>query len=288
IMSVLMQSTNQKCNSMASLIGLFCHSTSTPELVVEMLAHTGLSISSTAVHNIVNSLSKDAHMQLRKLASTRLASFVYDNFDMDFKSWSHTADKPGSTLIHATSAFAFPLQHGVTPDDLKHVEVLWSNSPLNPSIPDSAKRAPRSWLDAMDAKYSARGPRATVPNTIPPPNVSNPAQGLAVGKHTLAWHFRSALVNHCPGFEHFRNVLGSPDEVMQIPVVKTPTVPCRAMDIDQSTNDGQADIIENLFEQANIGAPEDSPKALDITEHVILFHGDLGTGERFHSICHEH
>ncbi|KAI0258558.1 hypothetical protein BC834DRAFT_812807, partial [Gloeopeniophorella convolvens] len=64
-------------------------------------------------------------MKLRALASTRLASFVYDNFEMDFKSWQQNVDKPGSTLVHATSAFAFPLEHGVVPDDLKCANQLW-------------------------------------------------------------------------------------------------------------------------------------------------------------------
>ncbi|KAI0258559.1 hypothetical protein BC834DRAFT_835342 [Gloeopeniophorella convolvens] len=56
------------------------------------------------------------------------------------------------------------------------------------------------------------------------------------------------------------------------------------MDIDQSTNDSQAEIVENLFNQAQLGHPEDSPKSLDISEHVVLFHGDLATGERLQSI----
>jgi hypothetical protein len=37
---------------------------------VEMLAHAGLSISLTAVHNMVNSLSSKAHEMLKILSST--------------------------------------------------------------------------------------------------------------------------------------------------------------------------------------------------------------------------
>ena len=129
-----MQSTNQKCNSLACIIGLFCHSTSAPELIVEMLAHAGLSTSLTAIHNKVNSLSRKAHEQLKTLSHTQLASFVYDNFDMDFKSWQPTVEKPGSTLTHATAAFAFPLAHGVVPDDLKCSAMLWETDPRNPNV----------------------------------------------------------------------------------------------------------------------------------------------------------
>src|SRR5882757_4220392 len=104
-----MHSTNQKCNPLASVIGLFLHSTSTLELVIEMLAHCGLSISLPSIHKVVLSLSVKARENLQHLFVDMHASFVYDNFDMDFKSWQSSIDGPGNTLIHATSAFAFPL-----------------------------------------------------------------------------------------------------------------------------------------------------------------------------------
>ncbi|KAK7683367.1 hypothetical protein QCA50_013629 [Cerrena zonata] len=53
IMSILMNSTNQRCNPLASIIGIFLHSTSTPELVIEVLAHAGLSLSLRAIHTMV-------------------------------------------------------------------------------------------------------------------------------------------------------------------------------------------------------------------------------------------
>ncbi|KAG5650233.1 hypothetical protein H0H81_000219 [Sphagnurus paluster] len=64
IMSILMMNTNQRCNPVAAVIGIFCHSTSAPELVTEMLAHAGLSISTTATHDMVNSLSLKSHLKL--------------------------------------------------------------------------------------------------------------------------------------------------------------------------------------------------------------------------------
>jgi len=51
------------------------------------------------------------------------------------------------------------------------------------------------------------------------------------------------------------------------------------MDINQSTNDGQAQILENILAQANLGDPTDMPGVVDICEHVILVHGDLGTAK---------
>ena len=87
--------------------------------------HASLSISLTTIHNMISSLSTKAHERLKSLSHNLLASFVYDNFDMDFKSWMPTVEKPGSTLTHATSAFAFLLAHGVVTDDLKCSEMLW-------------------------------------------------------------------------------------------------------------------------------------------------------------------
>ncbi|KAI0717550.1 hypothetical protein C8T65DRAFT_571664, partial [Cerioporus squamosus] len=132
IMSILMISTNQQCNALASLVGLFCHSTSAPELVIEVLSRAGLSISLTAIHDMINSLSRNSSEGIRRLAKTLLGAFAYDNFDMDFKSWLPTVEKPGSTLQHATSALIFPLEHGVTPEDLKCSSELWKTDPLNP------------------------------------------------------------------------------------------------------------------------------------------------------------
>ncbi|KAH7906215.1 hypothetical protein BJ138DRAFT_990130, partial [Hygrophoropsis aurantiaca] len=70
IMSIMMVSTNQKCNPIAAIVGIFCHSTSAPELVIEMLAHCGLSISLTSIHQMVASLSQKSSIGLRELSKT--------------------------------------------------------------------------------------------------------------------------------------------------------------------------------------------------------------------------
>jgi len=85
---------------------------------------------------MINSLSQKAHEKLKSVSKSLLASFVYDNFDMDFKSWMPTVEKPGSTMTHATSAFAFPLAHGVIPEDLKCSGELWATDPNNLAAED--------------------------------------------------------------------------------------------------------------------------------------------------------
>jgi hypothetical protein len=258
-MSILMFSTNQKCNALAAVMGMFFHSTSTPELVIEVCAHAGLSVSITTIHNMVDSLSKSASEALRKLAKTKSFAFAYDNFDMDFKGWASTIENAGDTLKHATSALAFPLQHGVLADDLKYATPLWIKNPRNPTFVATPQQQPYTWM-----------------NTLSPPS----SEELGRYNRILAWHFRRALIEHCSSFEHFRSQLGLPETILQIPVTKTTHIPCRAMDINQSTVDGQAEILESLFSQANIGDPTDYPDVEDVREYVIVVHGDLGTGER--------
>ena len=178
-------STNQKCNPVATVIGIFCHSTSAHELVIEMLVHVGLSISLTSIHKMVTSLSQESYQKLRDLAKTKIAAYAYDNFDMDFKSSLATVEKPGATLKHAISALAFPLDHGVVPDDLKCSAELWKNDPFNTRLPDSDRCPKRTWIDCL------------------PIPEHGPANQPSHEVHTIAWHFRYALVIFCNKFNHF-------------------------------------------------------------------------------------
>ena len=106
---MLLISSNQKCNALPSMLGLFCHSTNALELVIEILAHAGLSILTGSIHNMVNSLSTKSVDKIQALAQTLMASFAYDNFDMEFKSHIPTIEKHGDSLKHATSVIIFPL-----------------------------------------------------------------------------------------------------------------------------------------------------------------------------------
>ncbi|KIK72316.1 hypothetical protein PAXRUDRAFT_111408, partial [Paxillus rubicundulus Ve08.2h10] len=54
-----------------------------------------------------------------------LASYAYNNFDVDLKSQVLTVEKSNDSLKHLTSGLLFPLVHGVTIDDLKCSEELW-------------------------------------------------------------------------------------------------------------------------------------------------------------------
>ncbi|EPS93387.1 hypothetical protein FOMPIDRAFT_1136238, partial [Fomitopsis schrenkii] len=70
-------------------------------------------------------------------------------------------------------------------------------------------------------------------------------------------------------------------------------LPARSMEINQSSIDGNIQAISNLFQQVGVGDPvnianseseSDANDVVDISEHVVIVHGELGTGERIQAI----
>ncbi|KAI0065039.1 hypothetical protein BV25DRAFT_1799070, partial [Artomyces pyxidatus] len=120
-----MKSTNQRCNALASVIGLFAHSSNTPERVIETLSHAGLCIGSNAINEAVDSLSKEAATKLRELGQTLTAAYAYDNFDVALNVATSTVESGGKMLAHLTSGTLIRLEHGVTADDLKCSQEVW-------------------------------------------------------------------------------------------------------------------------------------------------------------------
>ncbi|KAE9388704.1 hypothetical protein BT96DRAFT_1003958 [Gymnopus androsaceus JB14] len=112
-MSAMMQSTNQRCNALQSLIGLFLHACNAPETAVELRAHIGVSISTSAIRDAIS-------------------TYAFDNIDMDLKNATLTLENALPTLIHLTSGTFLQLQHSVTLEDLQCADELWSKSKLNP------------------------------------------------------------------------------------------------------------------------------------------------------------
>ncbi|KAG2341212.1 hypothetical protein BDR05DRAFT_888554, partial [Suillus weaverae] len=91
-------------------------------------------------------------------------------------------------------------------------------------------------------------------------------------------------------FTQFKDRLHEPELVEGIPIVKTPTVAASAMDVSNSTVAGNIQSIINLLEQGGIVEPDsfDDPEIPDISEYIIMFHGDLGTGEQLQAVQQLH
>ncbi|KAF9008453.1 hypothetical protein BDQ17DRAFT_1178259, partial [Cyathus striatus] len=131
--SIMMQSTNQVCNALQSVLGLFLHSCNAPETVCELMSCVGLSISVSTINQAMTSLSQEAYSKMKKLGKTFMTSYAYDNLDIDLKHAVPTVEKLQDTLIHLTTGTMLPLEHEVTSSDLNCSEELWKSSVNNTS-----------------------------------------------------------------------------------------------------------------------------------------------------------
>ncbi|KAJ7218441.1 hypothetical protein GGX14DRAFT_356865 [Mycena pura] len=274
IISMMMQSTNQKCNAVESVFGIFLHASNTPSKVIEALAHMGISISEQSIERAVKSLSAESYAKLREMGQSLLVGYAYDNFDIDFGVIVPTVEKETDTLTHMTSGTLIALEHGVKADHLQCSKELWLKSPLNPNI-DSTKLPPPRTVRDLEQLH---------------PEIDHPSN-LTRRERFNAWKFCEDIVLIGPQyFRQFKARLGDPEVIEQIPVVKMRHAPARSMDIKQSTVEGNLKVIPNLLEQGGVGDPDETDSSVwdknlkSIVAYVILFHGDLGTGERIMSL----
>src|ERR1700683_3641531 len=100
MISILMQGTNQKCNALESMFGIFLHSCNTPQKVIDALAHMGITVSCHTVHDAIHSLSLKTYKSLRKMGQMLLVAYRYNNFDIDFK--THVSCKDTSHILFST------------------------------------------------------------------------------------------------------------------------------------------------------------------------------------------
>ena len=262
-----MQSSNQRCNALQSTFGIFLHASNTPETVRQLLSQIGVSISPTTINKAVSHLSKEAEVEIQRLGRTQLASYAYDNLDLDLKHSVPTVEKPHDTLIHLTTGTMLPLYHGVSLQDLDCSDILWKSSVNNP-------HARRQGLPLVETKHLLMlHPEAPHPSNLPCRERFN------------AWKFLHDLIYFGPDYFHkFCNTLGDPEEIECIPVVKTSQVPNRTLDISPNAPAQNAEAINSLLRQAGVGDPAEDTRVETIGNHAILISGDLLTGECIRSL----
>lgn len=276
-LSMMMYGTNQKCNALPSTIGIFMHSCNTPTKVIESFAHAGLSISNASINSAITSMSHQCEAALKNVGQTLVTSYAYDNFDIDLKTAQPTTENPESTLVHLTSGTLIPLQHNVTKEDLEISAELWKTSQWNPKLPEEERLArPKPNI------YQFLGIH---------PEPEHPSSKLTRRQREFARKFREDLVFHGPEYFHqYRQNIGEPERVEMIPLQKTKQYPARAMDVKNSTIDGNIRAVSNLLQQGGVGDPNDEADSrwesdsVDISQHVVLIHGDLATIERLQGI----
>ncbi|KAJ7198168.1 hypothetical protein GGX14DRAFT_374434 [Mycena pura] len=278
MISVMMQSTNAKCNALESVFGIFLHASNTPYKVIETLAHMGISISSDAIENAVHSLSRETHRTLRAMGETLLVGYAYDNFDINFPGIVPVVEKSTDTLTHLTSAGLIFLEHGVEADHLRCSDELWKKNPLNPAF-NASTAPPTPTMLELEQHLDKLHPETAHPSD------------LTCRERFNAWLFRSDLIAYGPSyFDVFSAEFGNPEMIEQIPVVQMRWAPARSLDVKQSTVAGNLQAIPEFIQQGGVGDPTEKvqgpwlPNLLSIIAFVILFHGDLGTGERIMSL----
>ncbi|KAJ7939849.1 hypothetical protein B0H13DRAFT_2457922 [Mycena leptocephala] len=286
MISIMMQSRNNKSNGLESVFGIFLHSTNTPEKVIQALAHMGISISPGAIHSAIHALSVETIDTLRTMGQKLLVGYAYDNFDINFPTIVPTIEKAGDPLTHLTSGAVICLDHGVVLEDLECSEELWAKSSLNPTL-DSLPAPQEHNLEAIHPE-------------------SNHPSGLTRRERFNAWKFKSDLFEHSPpAFRDHLKILESPETVEQIPLIKMRYAPARAMDTNQSTHAGNITAMADLLRQGGVGPPppphnpsESDPAKIaqrkrlqnlvSLLKYVVLFFGDLGTAERVQGILLRH
>lgn len=268
-LSIMMQSTNQKCNALQCIVGIFLQSCNCPETLCDLLTRIGLSISATAINGAVSNLSSEAGKAMTALAQTLLILLAWDNVDFNLKHSVPTVEAGlgSDTLVHLTSGTLIPLSHGVTLADLDCSEMLWKKSPYNPEIGISLPKIPDIDVQKLFTLF---------------PETRN-ANSLFRRERYNAWKFLYDLAHHGPEyFRRFKPQLGDAEEIDCIPISKTEQVPCRTLNIHPNTNAANREAILGFLSQCKVGDPTESPgsEVKSPGNHVILASGDVLTGDR--------
>lgn len=262
-----MQSTNQKANHLQGIIGIFLYSCCMPERVVNALAQMRISISMNGILSVIKSLSSEVAHSLHMLGQTLLASYAYDNVDVNLKTSMPVSKNPFESLKHLTSGLLLPLEHGVTRNDLRCLAKLWAKSPFNPDNEESPPDNKTYW---------------NLMSLYPEPQSSSLMQQECFIKYLL---LRDLCTHSAPYFQQFLAYLDAPEEIEPVPIVKTVVQPMFSMEANNSMTSGNLQALDRLLEQGGIYDPdildeESYNPEIDVSEHVVLFHVDLGTGIR--------
>ncbi|KAJ3569499.1 hypothetical protein NP233_g4998 [Leucocoprinus birnbaumii] len=170
-----------------------------PDQARKFIAQIGLSVSVSTINLMVKNLSAEAAAEIRRLGSTFLVSYGYDNWDFLLRhstpTWETTRK---DDLEHLSTGAIFPMVHGPSLADLDYSDFLW-NLQKNPPPP------------ATIADIAAQ-----MPPEIPNEN------GLRPREQFIVWKFLFDLVNYGPTyFSQFKAQLGEPEEFECIPVIKS-------------------------------------------------------------------
>jgi len=215
-------------------------------------------------------MSMDSTHKIKKGLHSLKMAISYDNFDINFKTSEPTLAHQ-SSFVSTTSATAIPLI-GVDNTNVLHCsKALWSMDLWNPSSSISHIN-----IDEFDL---LRFHIINVCDHMP----AELGMDLSLWCKAFAWHVCQILINHGQYFGYLSDRLGTPDTLFKIPVSRANQVPMKSMKIKQSSVDGNIEVMDNLLHQGGLGDPTEpdfvSAGDVDISEYVLLVHGDLLTKE---------
>jgi len=217
-------------------------------------------------------LSAEALESLSLLGKDFLITYAYDNFDVLLKPLVPTIEDDADPLKHLTSGLIFPLEHGIQPEDLHVSAELWEKYEYNDTSESAHKVTRAQMWTKLIPRYAS---------------LVSHTQASPLSRHTefKVWILLRDLVESGPDyFRSFGNVLQYPEPIEErIPVKKTMVMPVQSMDIPNSTVEGNISTIERLLEQTGRAPLEEEKDTVNLDPYIVLFHGDLGTGERIHT-----
>jgi hypothetical protein len=219
-------------------------------------------------------MSRDSARRIRDGLRTLKVGMAYINFDINFKTSEPTLSHHLS-FMSTTSATAIPLVGVEDIEVLRCSEELWRLDPCNPTQPASSHPA----IDEFDLlEFHVKDKYKHQPA----------GSGLSQQRMAFAWHVQEILVKHGQHFAHLSGSLGTPESVHQLPITKTDQIPMRSMPIKQSSVNGNIEVMENLLQQGGLGDSAEPNFAangdVDMSEFVLLIHGDLLTKECLDSV----
>ena len=178
----MMQSSNRHCNALQSAVGVFLQSCNAPETLRELLARMGVSVATTSINFAIKSLSKQADFTIRHLGQSLLASYAYDNLDIDLKHSIPTAENPQDTLAHLSTITMIPYHPSIQVDNLSYSQELWEKCRFN--LNARLQDIPTITFDQLHSLY---------------PEEPHPS-GLTRRQHFGAWKYLVDLIEFGPPY----------------------------------------------------------------------------------------
>src|SRR5260221_539876 len=182
IISILVHSSNEKCNALQTRNGLYLAASNASKSVHQWATCTGLSISPTSIMNARDLMIKNQKLFNQTLGAMKVLNLVYNNCNFKF-SIGQSTDLKDHTFESITTGLFLNMHNGILPEDLEYAEFIWEQHPNNENSTNP---------------FPALLTRDILPGMA----------SIRRLKEHFQWHILAVLVNEY--FPKFRSELGEP------------------------------------------------------------------------------